>query len=281
MEDAEKLETEAVHAIGHGHYQWQLGKLIDMKQYVTVQKNRGIVDLRPEEVVERDGVSASDNVTPVGSDQELAGLNSRLSELETSYEKAKRRIERLLGERNQLGALLDKRDGQIQDLYRELGTRRPAQKEEKKPKKTPSFWRDLLSVLSRKALATKHGNVQSRSRSKKSANGAKEERETSVSNGFKRPPLLANYKKTAPQAVLAVLLFGLDESEIKNLLPVIERDCRASDMMPLLLTDNDAFELLREQSLILSSNICRLQKIESGSTINLAGICTSNAAWRS
>ncbi len=234
MGGEEKLQTEAVHAIGHGHYQWHLGKLIFMKQHVSVEKTLGIVDLRPENVVE-----------PVGSDQELAQLSVRLVELEASYEKAKRRIERLLGERNQLSALLDKRDEQIQHLYQELGTRRFTVTEERKPKNSTSPWRDLLT-----ALTTSFRMPKSRRFSKKSVNEPKEEAKASMSNGFKRPPLFANYKKTAPQAVLAVLLYGLDKSEIVNLLPVIERDCRATDMMPLLLTDNDAFELLREHNII-------------------------------
>ncbi|MGI9491981.1 MAG: hypothetical protein ACR2QF_06230 [Geminicoccaceae bacterium] len=164
-------------------------------------------------------------------------------------EKAQRRIERLLGERNQLSALLDKRDEQIQHLYRELGSRGSTNSEVKVPKNAPSSWLNTLTTLGTKILSG-NGAVQLQHGLENAAKQPMEETKEALSNGFKRPPLLANHKTAAPKAVLAVLLFGLDEDQIKNLLPVIERDCQASDMMPLLLTDNDAFELLREHDLI-------------------------------
>ena len=220
-----------------------------MKQHLPVQENRGIVDLRAEDIVRRDDVLASDNVTPIGSDNELLQLNGRLGELEESLAKAQRRIERLLGERNQLSVLLDKRDEQIQRLYRELGPLRLTDAEATVPGATPSSWRRFLSKLGERVFAG-GGAFRTWRSPGRSAKQPDEESEAASSESFKRPPLVANYKKTAPRAVLAVLLFGLDEEKIKNLLPVIERDCQTSDMMPLLLIDNDAFELLREHSII-------------------------------
>lgn len=220
-----------------------------MKQHAALQKARGNSDPRSEEIAERDDVLASNNVALVGSDQELAQLNLRLGDLKASLEKAQRRIERLLGERNQLGALLDKRDEQIQQLNRELGPRRFAGTDEASIQTAPSFWRELLPSLARKILA-KSETAQPGVDLLSAAERDKEEAKAPIIAGFRRPPLVANYKKSEPQAVLAVALFGLDENEIKNLLPVIERDCVMSNMMPLLLTDNDAFELLRERGMI-------------------------------
>lgn len=48
-----------------------------------------------------------------------------------------------------------------------------------------------------------------------------------------------------PKAVLGVVVFGLSEAEIERVLGVIEGHCAERDLAPLLLTDNDAFQLFR------------------------------------
>jgi hypothetical protein len=45
--------------------------------------------------------------------------------------------------------------------------------------------------------------------------------------------------------VLGVVVFGLSEPEIENVLGIVERHCAERDLAPLLLTDNDAFQLFR------------------------------------
>lgn len=220
-----------------------------MKQHVTIQKARGIGDFPSEDVGKLNDVSISGNISPIGPDHETALLNIRLGEAETALDKARRRIERLLGERNQLGTLLAMRDEQIQTLNRELGAQRFVNADQRPSETIPSLWKNVLAALTRK-IGSEGRVMEAKSGSLFPKTQDKITKKKASKPDFGRPPLVVNFKKASPQAVLAVVLFGLDESEIRNLLPVIARDCSASDMMPLVLTDNDAFELLREQGMV-------------------------------
>lgn len=222
-----------------------------MKQIATLQKTRGNLGYQARDASAHDDDLIPSNVSLIGSDHESAELNIQLGDLRESLAKAERRIERLLGERTQLKTLLDRRDVQIQQLNRELGTHQVSRASvESDPRSSPS-WRDLmasiigwLGVAGEKAPTRVRSSMVSDSSNRESDD--KQERQPS----FDCPPLIANYKKGSPKAVLAVVAFGMDENELRNLLPVIERDSSKSGMMPLILTDNDAFEVLRERNMI-------------------------------
>ena len=220
-----------------------------MKQHVAPKNARGNADPGSERAGHAEEGGGQGALALVGSEQELVQLNHKLGELETSLEQALRRIERLIGERNQLRTLLDKRDEQIQHLNRHLGARRFPVEDDPAEAPQPSSFRELLPALARKLLA-KGRAATSRLAEQSSAPASEERPNQTETQVFNRPPLVVDYKKAEPRAVLAVVLIGLDDSEILNLLPVIERDCLKSDMMPLVLTDNDAFELLRERKMV-------------------------------
>jgi hypothetical protein len=57
--------------------------------------------------------------------------------------------------------------------------------------------------------------------------------------------LLPSVQEGPPKAVLGVVVFGLSEPEIENVLGIVERYCAERDLAPLLLTDNDAFQHFR------------------------------------
>ena len=154
-----------------------------MKQYVFAQNDKGIRDLHSEELSKHDAAETSDNVTPIGSDHELALLNMRLSELEASLEKAQRRIERLLGERNQLAALLDKRDDQIQRLFRDLASDRKTTPTQASPRSSSSSLRQLLSMLTKK-ISSGHSSANARRNSTKPGKPSTDETQTPIHQDF-------------------------------------------------------------------------------------------------
>ncbi|MGH1481239.1 MAG: hypothetical protein ACRBM6_21315 [Geminicoccales bacterium] len=237
---------DADHAVEHGHDQWRVGTTFDMNHQKGLSKAGGNVDHNPLDVSAVDHARHSAKVEMIGADQEADQATARLVELEASLLKAQRRIERLLGERNQLSALLDKRDAQIQALNRELGPRYADSSQRELREAVPSVPRqDGTSLISRVAsLAGRFADLWPTT----AFAGKQQEAEPPVA--FRRPPLIANFKDSSPKAVLAVIMFGLDQAEMKSMLPVIERDGQASGMMPLVLTDNDAFELLRDEGMI-------------------------------
>ncbi len=220
-----------------------------MKQYLALPNARGNADHRPGDANRPDDDPASNKVALIGSEHELAQRSLRLGELEAALDKAQRRIERLLGERNQLGALLEKRDEQIQRLNRELGTQHFADPDRAADHDKLLSWSSFLPSLFKRIRAqgrmTGPGLDAKRAENQETAEAKK-----APEPGLRRPPLQADYKKTSPQGVLAVVMFGLNEGDIRDLLPIIERDCSSTKMMPLILTDNDAFELLREHGLM-------------------------------
>ena len=224
-----------------------------MKQISTLQKTPANVGYRIQEAPRPDDGSTSSNVSLIGSDQEFAQLNVQLGDLRESLDKAERRIERLMGERSQLKALLDRRDEQIQRLNREVGTYQSsrASTATESDRRFSLSWRDLLaSFIGRLSGTSENVRDQIESDAASSPTSEESEQDQAVETSFGRPPLIANYRKVSPQSVLAVVAFGMDENELRSLLPVIERDSAEANMMPLILTDNDAFEILRERSMI-------------------------------
>lgn len=187
--------------------------------------------------------------SPISSstDQDVARLRSSYDELNINFEKANRRINRLLGENKQLSTLLDKRDEKIERLSRELGASESGQR-------VVAPGNDRMS-WPLGSLATVSASVSERIRKLVSKrpepdNDPVEGNRSPIltANGHSR--LIARRKADIGQQVVAVLLFGLARSEIDQLLPIIIRDCSSKRMAPLCLIDMDAFELLRGRGLI-------------------------------
>ena len=57
-------------------------------------------------------------------------------------------------------------------------------------------------------------------------------------------------KDRPPKDVFAVVVFGLSESEIERVLDAVERYCAEHEAAPLLLTDNDSFQLFRNRRVV-------------------------------
>jgi hypothetical protein len=162
--------------------------------------------------------------------EEIAESRRRGERLEAALEKSTRRLHQLIGERDQLTSLLAERDAQLQRLNRELG----ALAERVAPAARGSF--GLLGAA--RILLEKLRNTP-----KAPARAA------SPAVAMGRPsaeqPLVPWVKDGPPKAVLGVVVFGLSEAEIESVLDIVERHCAERDLAPLLLTDNDAFQLFR------------------------------------
>lgn len=182
-------------------------------------------------------------------DQEVRRLQSTLDELTMSLEKANRRINRLVGEKNQLSALLDKRDEQIQSLSRELGGFQAATADTSAgnggARRTLARLAGAIGILAERA-----------SQPFVSSPGARENedvgrRQDDVEPAAQlRTPLAARLGSSAGNRMVAALLFGLDREGIERLLPIIERDCSERKTKPLCLVDMDAFEMFRTRGII-------------------------------
>ncbi len=241
----------AHHGGKDGHDQWRLASIAPMKQHAPLGNASELDDHRSDDPARLDGSRRLDDVTPDsmrrGRTMEIERLSGEIDELREKLDHANRRISRLTGERNQLANLLDKRDAQFLRLNQELGSR-PINRE---PTDEPSlvWWGRLRSRVVQKAnfFAERLGRSTASLPSDATAIGGSVDR---PGKPFGRLPLVARANATAPRRVLAIVIFGLTEPEIVKLLPVIERDCQARGMMPLLLTDSDAFELFRKRSMI-------------------------------
>ncbi|MGH6920247.1 MAG: hypothetical protein ACREJ0_21385 [Geminicoccaceae bacterium] len=67
-------------------------------------------------------------------------------------------------------------------------------------------------------------------------------------------------KNGPPKAVLGVVILGLSEAEIERVLGIVERHCAERDLAPLLLTDNDAFQLFRGRRVLFEFLPARAQQ---------------------
>ena len=179
-------------------------------------------------------------------DQEPTDLKAALDDLSLSLEKANRRLNRILGERNQLEALLERRDEQIERLNRELGGHLSAHGSGGVEDHRPGIRGSLAVAFSSVVQAT---GIFFRKWREDDVDRATESDATDLET--MRPSRQAScLGGETGRPVVAVVLFGLGRDEIDRLLPMIERDCASRGMMPLCLIDVDAFELLRERRLI-------------------------------
>jgi hypothetical protein len=152
--------------------------------------------------------------------------------LEADLESTRRRLQQLIGERNRLTTLLAERDAQLQRLNRELG----ALTERTKPavRRSPGLLKTARTIFEKVRPLPAPGCTRSR--------GAQPETAERASAAEALVPWARN---GPPKAVLAVVVFGLSHAEIENVLVAIEAHCAERDLAPLLLTDNDAFQVFR------------------------------------
>jgi hypothetical protein len=169
---------------------------------------------------------------------EAASLTRRVESLESELEQRARRLQQLLGERDQLQSLLARRDTEVQRLNREIGAlgARTAPDQARSPALRQAA-RKLLEGLQRARVFARPTRPTA-PRSQKPHPRGDEAR------------LVPWAKHRPPKDVLAVVVFGLSEAEIERVLEIVERYCAAHEAVPLLLTDDDAFQLFRNRRVV-------------------------------
>jgi hypothetical protein len=165
--------------------------------------------------------------------EEVAEARHRGERLEAALEKSTRRVQQLIGERDRLTSLLAGRDAELQGLNRELGalTARAA----------PAVRRSPALLAAARAMLEK---IRPARKAPARATSAAAQPDTTPRPSAE-PALVPWLKDSPPKAVLGVVVLGLSEPEIESVLGVVERYCAERDLAPLLLTDNDAFQLFR------------------------------------
>jgi len=216
-----------------------------MKRLQELQEASGDIErLWTERRIEHEERSQG-TLLPLKTDRDVDRLNATLEELNASLEKATRRINRLLGEKTQLAALLDKRDDQIQNLNRELGACLPVEK-------SVIGSNGLASMLRNSPRAvwsiTKSFRTYFFNRPETARDAVVVQREGHADTE-KRAPLIVRHKDGSARQAVAILLLGLSKDEIERLLPLVERDCSSRAMAPVCIVDIDTFELFRRRGL--------------------------------
>lgn len=183
---------------------------------------------------------------PTAADQKATELAAAHDELKQSLDKAEKRINRLIGEKNQLSSLLEKRDVKLEHLSRELGKYEFAEDRSQAQHSGPfdvsgRMFRSIGAVLER------FGTFVAQWRGPKKSDAINPQ--TAKSDGHGHTPLIARLGDGIDKQVVGVLLFGLEMDEIERLLPIVERDCSSRGVRPLFLIDIDAFELFRVRGL--------------------------------
>jgi hypothetical protein len=167
-----------------------------------------------------------------GLAQEVSETRQHGEQLEASLEGSMRRIQQLIGERHALTSLLAERDAELQRLNRELG----ALAERAAPAVRDS--RPLLAAA--RALLERVWPARAAPVRSRLVSAPPEATQQASERG-----LVPWIKNGPPKAVLGVVVLGLSEPEIENVLGIVERHCAERNLAPLLLTDNDAFQLFR------------------------------------
>jgi hypothetical protein len=165
--------------------------------------------------------------------EEVSEARQRGEQQKAALEKGTRRIQQLIGERDRLASLLAGRDAELQGLNRELGalTARAAPA----ARGSPALFAAARALLEKiRPARTAPARARSTGPQPETTQPAPAER-----------ALVPWVKNGPPKAVLGVVVFGLSEAEIASVLDVVERYCAKHDLAPLLLTDNDAFQLFR------------------------------------
>jgi hypothetical protein len=164
--------------------------------------------------------------------QEVAEARGRGEQLEATLERT-RRVQQLIGERDRLTSLLAGRDAELQRINRELGAL--AARAAPPARGSPTLLAAARAVLEK---------IRPARRAPARARSTPMQTETTQPASAERA-LLPWVRSGPPKAVLGVVVYGLSETEIASVLEVVERYCAEHDLAPLLLTDNDAFQLFR------------------------------------
>ncbi len=166
-----------------------------------------------------------------------------MADLQRQLEEQGKQLNRLIGERNQLQALLASRDRDLERLSREAGGLRQQLMEQDASAAKPAraAWSSLLARWLRRREPPV--NVPA------AAAPSPPLPEPQPGEGWPAP-LVPQLAGRSGGPLLAAALFGLGRDEIARLLPVIEQQCRNHGMQPLILTDHDGFDLLRARRLV-------------------------------
>jgi hypothetical protein len=170
--------------------------------------------------------------------QEVSQTRQRSEQLQAALEKRTRRVQQLIGDRDRLTSLLSARDAELQRLNRELGAL--SARVEPAPVRSPA-----LFAAARKLL---HGLRNARNASGRAKPAAPRAHQPDV--GVNETRLVPWVKHRPPKHVFAVVVFGLSETEIGCVLDVVERHCAEHHAAPLLLTDNDSFQVFRNRRVL-------------------------------
>jgi hypothetical protein len=165
--------------------------------------------------------------------QEVSESRQRSEQLRAVVEKRTRRVQQLLGERDRLISLLAGRDAELQRLNRELGELTALAKPAVDG--SPGLLKAARAVLERVRSA----------REASRPTGSREAQRSTPQQASPAGALVPWVQNGPPKAVLAVIAFGLCQAEIEQVLAAIESNCAERDLAPLLLTDNDAFQVFR------------------------------------
>ena len=185
-----------------------------------------------------DGAVAAFTIRLKRMAREAVSLTQRIEELESEVEQRTRRLQQLLGERDQLQMLLARRDDELQRLNREFGalTARAVPEQVRSPA--------LFATVGKLLVRLQHACKMSRPTMPAAPRSHKPD---AWGNETRLVPWV---KERPPKDVLAVVVFGLSEAEIERVLEVVERYCAEHEAAPLLLTDNDSFQLFRNRRVV-------------------------------
>jgi hypothetical protein len=164
--------------------------------------------------------------------EELAEARRQGGQVEATLAKRTGRVHQLIGERDRLASLLAARDAELLRLSRELGAL--------SERAAPAGRGSAGILAAARAMLDKVRQPQ-KAPERAPSPGAP----PAVERPASERPLLPWVKDGPPKPVLGVVVFGLCEAEIEGVLGIVERHCAARDLVPLLLTDNDAFQLFR------------------------------------
>jgi hypothetical protein len=170
--------------------------------------------------------------------QEVSESRQRSEQLQAILEKNTCRVQQLIGDRDRLTSLLAGRDAELQRLNRELGalSARVAPEQVRSP---------AIFAAARRLL---EGLQQMRRASRRATAAALRPHQPHVRVDETR--LVPWVKHEPPKDIFAVVVFGLAEAEIERVLEAVERYCAEHDAAPLLLTDNDSFQLFRNRRVV-------------------------------
>ena len=170
---------------------------------------------------------------------EIQDLKQRLDELDETLQHRTRRVSQLIGERDQLAALLAKRDEELRQLNRELGA-----------ELGPRVQSDPVAGV--RSWLARFDRIWAPLRARDQATSSKPA--VSIEVDDEAPtielPLIPKIKQQQPRPMLGVAIFGLAIADLDGVLQIVDNYSRQHGFEPLLLTDCDAFEHFRARRLV-------------------------------